>query len=309
MAPTHHGAEGSNYGILVGAVSAKALTDASAGLALSALFPRMPGNALKFDPTGASPIDLSTQKFPAYIEGVKYNFTDTAQAALAARTFKLASGTAPTGIQIVRVMWTDGNEHHWDAFVDPATAAAGFVLPKPPSGLADRTYETGLTTGARSDMVVQGLKTQVDGSGADITYTQEVELDDNNLDTITDQLSAFSVVFYAKPKVTFKTPAAGTASIAKSSKITVKVTNFKIGTTSADDGVVHLSFDNAGAAITGCDAANLSTETTAGNGELDYTLPAACAGSAVTMTATLYKPDTSGPVAPPVSTNMTLAIQ
>ncbi len=310
MAPTHHGAEGSNYGILVAAVSAKAITDVSAGLALSALFPRLPNNALKFDPNGASPIDLTAKKFPAFIEGVKYNFTDTAQPGLAGRTFKLGSGTAPTGIDVIRVMWSDGSEHHWDAYVDPATAAVGFIMPKPPPGLADRTYETGLSSGARSDMVVQGLRLAADdGNGAAISYTQEVEFDDHNLDTVTDQLTAFSVVYYAKPKVSFKTPASGTTSIAKSSKITVAVSSFKIGTTPSDDGVVHLSFNNAGAPITGCDATNLSTETTAGKGELDYTLPALCAGAAVTMKAELYRIDGTTPVAPAVSTSMTLAIQ
>ncbi len=51
------------------AVSVKGLSDTSVGLAVSALFPRIPGNKLVFDPTGTAggKVDLGAAgAFPAF---------------------------------------------------------------------------------------------------------------------------------------------------------------------------------------------------------------------------------------------------
>lgn len=310
MAPTHHGLEGADYGLLVAAVSAKALTDASAGLAMSALYARVSGNKLAFDPKGDAPVDLSGQAFPAFLEGAKYNFTDTDQPALAKRTFKLP-GAAPANVTVARVSFTDGMDRHWDVVADASALSAGFTLPKPPGALADRTFSDSLSTGQRSTMLVQGfrLNSAPSASGTALTFNNLVEFNDTNLDNLTRFLTAFSVVDYSRPSVAITDPKAGTASIAKGYKVVVAAKNFKIGAGAGSDGVVRLSLTSGGAAIAGCDAMKLDTETVAGNGTLEKVLPTACAGTNVKMMVELMDPTGATPIAPFVNSSITLNIQ
>lgn len=308
MAPTHHGIEGSHYGLVVAAISAKALTDASAGIGASALFPRMPGNKLAFDPTGAAPIDLSGQAFPAFPEGGKFNFTDAAQGAVPARSFR-ASAIADTAV--LRISFADDLDRRWDVIVD--AASPNFTLPNTPAGavLSDRLFGNGnKTTGGRSGLTVQGFRLKKDpltAGAADINFATYVELNGTNSARTTDFLTAFSFLSYATPSVSFTTPKDAGQTIAKGSKIALSVSGFAVGTTGTDDGVVLLAITNGGA---GCVGAALSTEVPMkGSGDLEYTLPAACGGDSVTLQATLVGVDGLTPIAPAVSKSLTVKIQ
>lgn len=313
MAPTHDGIEGGEYGLVIAGISAKGLTDSSAGLGASAIFARLPNNALVFDPKGAAPVDVSAESFPVFPEGAKFNFTNAAQGAIPARSFRFGAAPDLSKINVLRVSFADDMEHRWDVLMNPSQASAGFTLPAIPSGTthADRLFANGMASGDRSTMVVQALRlnTKPSGGGTAIDFNAFVELNDTNADRTTDLLTAFGFLDYGRPSVAFTTPKDSPATIAKGSKIVVQVKNFKVGTTGADDGVVGLSFSSGGSPVTGCDATTLSTETTAGNGELEYTLPMSCAGANLSMKAELLMIDGTTPVAPAVSTTNTVTIQ
>jgi hypothetical protein len=302
MAPTHHGIEGSHYGLLIAAISAKALTSASAGVGASALFPRLPGNKLVFDPTGTTPVDISGQVFPAFPEGAKFNYSGQADGAVPARSFRMSG--AVTGVNVVRVSFSDSLQTRWDIMVDPASP--GFTVPPVPGALRDRLFTNGNSaTGARSDLVVQAFRMTKDplttGSPA-VTFTDFVELNDTNGDRTTDFLTAFSFLSYGAPSISFKTPSTNPANITKGSNIVITTKSFVIG---PNDGAVQLSF----AGGTGCTNTVLTTETTAGNGELSYTLPMSCTGNGITVRAELVK--TIGPAVlnPAVAATITATIQ
>ncbi|MFO0596328.1 MAG: hypothetical protein U0228_13515 [Myxococcaceae bacterium] len=304
MAPTHHGIEGSHYGLLMAAISAKGLSDASAGIGASALFPRLPGNKLVFDPAGATPVDVSTQTFPVFPEGAKFNFTDAMDGTLRGRSFRMA--TAPTGVNVVRVSFSDSLETRWDVLVDAATP--GFTLPKPPGTLRDRLFSNGnATTGDRGTMVVQAFRMVNDpltsGSAA-VTFTNFVELNETNADRTTDFLTAFSFLTYAPPAVSFKTPSTNPATVTAMSKLQISVKSFSVGTQGTDDGVVKVTFTPAGS----CPAVTLDAEAPMkGSGVVETTLAAGCTG-AVSITATLMKIDGTTPIAPAVSSTINATI-
>jgi hypothetical protein len=307
MAPTHHGLEGSQYGLLVAAISAKALSDASAGIGASALFPRLPGNKLAFDPMGATPVDISGQAFPAFPEGARFNYATTADGAVPGRSFRMATNL--TGVNVLRVSFADGQERRWDVLVDPASP--GFTLPAMPAGvtLSDRLFSNGMSAGSRSTLLVQAFRMAKDPSAATpvaVSFNEFVELNDTNSDRTTDFLTAFSFLDYGRPEVSFKTPAANPANIMAGSKIVVEVSGFNIGTGASNDGVVRLSFTGG----TGCTDVTLSTEVPmAGSGELEHTLPAGCTGMGVVVKAELMKPNGTTPLAPAVSKTTTVNIQ
>lgn len=312
MAPTHHGIEGSEYGLVVAGISAKGLTDSSAGLGASAIFARLPGNKMAFDPNGASPIDVSGTAFPAYPEGAKYNFVDTAQGALPARSFRFAGTPSLTGLNVLRISFADDLEHRWDVLLDAARAADGFTLPKPPGTLRDRTFFSGMSTGERSTMVVQAFRLSTSpgsASGTAITFNNFVELTGTNAERTTDFLTAFSFLDFGRPSVSFTTPKDSPATVAKGSKLVLKVSNFKIGTTGDADGVVKLSFSSGGAPVAGCADATLNMETMAGNGTLEYTLPMSCSGASLSLKGELLRQDGMNPVLPAVSKTITITIQ
>ncbi|MEW5743321.1 MAG: dickkopf-related protein [Myxococcota bacterium] len=313
MAPTHHGLEGGEYGLVIAGISAKALTDSSAGLGASAIFARLPNNRLVFDPKGATPVDVSSMSFPVFPEGAKFNFTNAAQGAIPGRSFRFGAVPDLTGINVLRVSFADDREHRWDVLMNPATASAGFTLPAIPSGTAhaDRLFANGMASGSRSTLVVQALKlnTRPAGGGAAIDFNGFVEFNDTNADRTTDFLTGFSFLDFGRPSVDFTTPNSSPATIAKGSKVVVEVKNFKIGTTATDDGAVRLTFSLGGNPVAGCDAAVLKTETMAGNGELEYTLPMSCGGTDLSMKAELVGIDETTPIAPAVSKTVTVTIQ
>lgn len=303
MAPTHHGIEGAHYGLLMAAISAAGLNDASAGIGASALFPRLPNNKLVFDPAGATPIDVSTQSFPVFPEGAKFNFTNTMDGTLAGRSFRIPAAVA--GVNVVRVSFSDDLETRWDVLVDAATPT--FTLPVPPGTLRDRLFDNGMASGGRGTMVVQAFRMVTDplttGSPA-VSFTNYVELNGTNADRTTDFLTAFSFLTYAPPSVKFKTPSANPATITAMSKLTIEVASFSVGTGASDDGQVRLTFTPA----TNCPAVSISAEVPMkGSGEVEHTLPAGCTG-AVQIRAELVKTDGMTPIAPAVSTTISATI-
>lgn len=318
MAPTHDGIEGAEYGIVMAALSAKGLTDASAGLALSAIYPRIKDNKLIFDPTGATYADFSASAFPPFPEGAKYNYSDSQQGALAKRTFQFKAALA-AGVSVVRVSFGDDLDHRWDVLMEAPTAAGaalGFTLPKPPSSggaFIDRTFANGMASGGRSSMLVQAFALNSDPAhaGTALTFANLVELNSTNLDRVTDFLSAFSLEDYAPPSISFKTPNADGTSVTRGTKIVVNVKSFKVGATA--DGVVKFTITLGGNPVLGCTDPNgsvVSAEATAGTGDVEYTIPTAtsCTGAGVVAKAQLYLPDGVTALDPPVATTRTMTI-
>ncbi|MHB8879520.1 MAG: hypothetical protein ACYC8T_37985 [Myxococcaceae bacterium] len=303
-APTHHGIEGSEYGIVALALSLKSVTDSSAGLATSGLFTRVPGNKLKFDPKGATVVDLGAS-FLGFPEGARYNYTNTPQGALGARTFKFAADPGMVGVAIIRVVFTDRFDHSWVVYMDPASAAAGsFTLPTPPGAFTDRTYfnDNTVAQDSRSPLLVQALRLNDNpvAPGAAIPFQKLIELNSTNADRMVDFTTAFAFISYGRPEVKWMTPAAN-ASVAAGSAVKVKVTGFKIGTASTDDGFVRITTSGVGACTTPMDG---TTDASAGKGEISVNLPAGCTGTGLTLTATLYS-NAPAALSPPVSTVVT----
>jgi hypothetical protein len=304
MAPTHHGLEGAHYGLLIAAISAKGLSDKSAGLGASALFPRLPGNKLVFDPAGNTPMDVSTQVFPVYPEGAKFNYSGAADGAIPARSFRITG--ALTGVNVVRVSFADALQTRWDILVDPASP--GFTVPPVPGTLRDRVFSNNVAQGIRSDLLVQAFrmaKDPLNPPSTPVSFTDYVELNDTNADRTTDFLTAFSFLDYARPEISFKTPSSSPATITAGSKLVMNVTGFSIGTDASDDGIVGVTF--AGGA--GCTNTTISTETPMkGSGTVELTLPATCLGTGIVINAALLKNATTA-LSPPVSASITATIQ
>ena len=302
MAPTHHGLEGSPYGIIALASSIKAATDSTAGLAASAIFQRIAENKLVFNPTGTTG---SVQLIGPYLtipESAKYNFTDIAQPALTAHTFKFTSMISLTGVTVVRVLFTDNAEHRWTVMMSPADATGGFTLPKPPvgSGLPDRTYATNNTTGARSGMLVQTLKLNSNpgAGGTDLSYANLVELNSTNADRLIDFTSAFTLLDYGAPAISFLTPAKAGDTVAKNTDVKVKVARFKIGTTAMEDGVVRLEIVGGSAQCQPAVAPVGNMDASQGKGEILIKLPTDCTGMGLTLRARLYNTANALPIDP-----------
>lgn len=313
MAPTHHGIEGADYGLVALALSLKSITDASAGIATSAIYSRVSGNQLKFDPKGATPVTLGGG-FLAFPEGAKHNFTNAAQPALAARTFKLTLPTSVTlaGVTMIRVAFTDELDHRWVIFTSQAEAANGIRLPTPPAGFADRTFSNGLTTGVRSTLLAQAIRLNDNpaGTGTAISFQGLVELNNTNYDRITDFTTGFSFIDYARPEVSWNTPSTAGTTVMKSGTVKVDVTGFKVGTNAAagEEGIVRLTFPGS----PNCADVDTNTDASGGKGEITISLAgvgANCTGS-VTMKAILYdNQGTPAPIAPEVSASITATLQ
>ncbi len=308
MAPTHHGLEGSHYGLLIAAISAKALSDASAGVGASALFPRLPGNKLVFDPAGNTPLDLSGQAFPVFPEGAKFNYAGTADGAVPARSFRLRAAGSTTGavpgVNVVRVSFADAIETRWDILVDATNT--DFTVPPAPGTMRDRLFANNIAGGTRSDLLVQAFRMTKDplvSTSAPVTFNDYVELNDTNAERTTDFLTAFSFLNYGRPTITFKTPAASPATITAGSKLVVTVKGFVL---SATDGAVKFGFTGGPAACTG---GVVSAETMAGSGDVEYTLPAGCVGAGITVRAELVKAVDSSVLSPAVAATLTATIQ
>ncbi|GEM_PF-810368 len=309
MSPTHHGIEGSQYGIVALGLSLKSITDASAGLATSAIFSRVLENRLKFDPKGTTPVDIGAN-FPGFPESAKYNFTSSAAGGINGRSFKFSSATesSSAGASFTRVVFTDSADHTWVILMDPAAATTGFTLPTPPGTFGDRTFFTGMNTGSRSTFLVQQIRLNDNPSaatGAAISFNKLVEFNSTNADRLVDFTTGFSLVDYDRPSVVWKTPAAAGTNVAKGSAVVVIVKGFKVGATLAEDGFVRLSVTPANAM---CPDVDVKTDASNGKQEISITVPAACVQANATLTATLVS--TAGmPIVPGVAASIGANIQ
>ncbi|MFL5318723.1 MAG: hypothetical protein ACJ790_03635 [Myxococcaceae bacterium] len=308
MAPTHHGLEGSQYGIVALAASLKSATDSTAGIATSALFQRVPNNQLAFDPDGTAPVSLDGP-FLTIPENARYNFNATPYKGLTARTFAFTTAPSLSGATLVRVTFTDRAEHRWAVLVDPTqavNATAGFVLPDPAAVTGswdDRTFDSG-ATGTRSTLQVQTLKL-ADDAGAPITFKSLVELNGTNADRLVDFTRGFTVLDYGRPEVGWSSPTnGGTVAVGGTVKVTVK--HFKVGNNASagDEGGVVVDCGTGGSKT----SAPVYTDTSQGKGEINVTLPSGCTAGASTLTATLV--DTAGnPIQPIASSSIDVTIQ
>jgi hypothetical protein len=313
-APAHSGTEGSELGIILGALSAASFSDPSAQVGASALFVRPPENKFPFDPQGMMPIDASTQTYPVYPESARFNAGDAPSGGLGPRGFRFLTSSVASAlgssVQVIRVSFNDEAENRWDVMVDASQAGTGFVLPKPPAGFRDRLFETGMTTGPRSSMGIQALRLSAAPSptgGSPLSFKQLVEFNGTNYERLTTMLTGFAFLDYGRPKISFKMSVPATA-MKGTTKVTVKVERFKIGTAMGDDGLVKLSFLDGGAPKAGCDVSS-STELMAGRGEVELTIPATCSGANLTAKAQLFYSDMS-PVGPEVSvTQSSITVQ
>lgn len=320
MAPAHSGLEGAGYGLLIAALSTTSIDDVSAGIGASAIFPKLPMNQLKFDPTGSAPIDVSGLAFPPFPEGLKVNYGANAVQGLPSRALRFSAALMSVGV--VRVVFTDGLERRWEVLLDPAQATSAIVLPTPPTGaamLTDRLFADNMTGGKRASVAVQTFNLNTEGGvisgGTPVGFTQFVEANSTNADNVTSMLQSFAFVDRGAPTIGISKPEGGSmmgmpASVAKGSELMVEVSAFKVGTTGADDGVVRLRFSINGAPAPGCGsngAVNLTAETTAGNGELVYALPMACTG-ALRVDAELMDPTGTTALDPAVSTTKYITV-
>jgi hypothetical protein len=315
MAPAHHGLEGSEYGLIVAALSAKSLSDVTAGVGLSAIFARVAGNKLVFDPSGASKIDVSSLSFPVMPDGIKFNYATTAIPGVPGRTLRMVNNPSidfsATGMTVIRASFADDLDRRWDVVADAATLSSGFTLPRWPTQ-PDRLFANNLSTGSRSSLVVQALRlnTNPGGTGgAPISFLDYVEFNSTNADRTTDFLTGFSVMDVTKPDLKFTSPKKNPATIGIGTKVALEVAGFIIGTAPDADGVVKLSFTAAGAPVAGCTEVVLEAETTKGNGVLEHLLPGSCVGANITLTAQLMLADKRTPIAPAVSTTTVVTIQ
>ncbi|MBX5484900.1 MAG: hypothetical protein IRZ16_24020 [Myxococcaceae bacterium] len=302
MAPTHSGIEGAQYKLVAVAASLQSVNDASAGLALSAVFHNVKDNKLVFDPKGEDPVEID-HPFLGFPENAKYNFTSDPQPGLAPRTFKFSSPPSISGATVIRIQFTDADDHRWQVITDVASANAGVVIPPPPGTFADRSFRTGSTTGERSSLLVQALK--LENAGTAVSFKDFVELNGTNMDRIGQYLVAFSVIDYGRPQISWITPAHDNDTVPPGGTVKLSVKNFKVGSTMTDDGVVKVSFANGPSA---CIDVTISNDPSMGKGELSATLPAGCEGAGIEMTATLYNGQ-GQPIAPAVSATRTVNIQ
>ncbi|WNG57205.1 hypothetical protein F0U59_22335 [Archangium gephyra] len=300
MAPAHHGLEGSPYELMITAASSAASSDGTAGAASSALIHRTL-QKLPFDPKGATPVMVGGSFLPVP-EGARYNYNRVAGGGLEGRQLRFLGAPELPAAMVLRAVFTNRPERRWEVLMDVARAGTGVRLPLPPEGFEDRTYY-GDTVGSRSPMGVQALEVRRTGTsaGAAVNLHGLVEADGVDLEHLGELTVAWSALEYGRPLVTWLEPAEDGQSVAKGSKVKVRVLGFRVGSGIVDEGYVRLTF----AGGTGCEP--VDGYVVEGRGEVELQLPEACTGAGVQLNATLV--DTEGvALSPPVTSQRTLTI-
>lgn len=297
MAPAHHGLEGSPYELMVTASSAAA----SSSLIHRTL------EKLPFDPKGGSPVAVSGP-FLLVPEGAHYNYNPVAIPGLAGRQLRFAPAPALPAQTVLRAVFTNRTEHRWVVLMDVARASTGVRLPVPPEGFEDRTYY-GDTVGSRSPLAMQALAVRRTGTlaGAAMNLNGLVDADGVDLEHLGELTVAWSALDYGRALVTWVEPAEDGQSVARGSKVKVRVSAFRVGSGVVDtDGYVRLTF--AGGA--GCEGEVKEGTVADAQGQVELTLPDGCTGTGVALTATLMEPKERGdqPVSPPVMSTRILTI-
>lgn len=298
MAPTHHGLEGAEYLVLIGALGGSG-GDAAQTPGTSFLVARPAGHRLTFDPEGRAPWNLSQRTFLPLPEGARFNFLDVEASGLPPRSFRFVEGPDLSTASVVRVTLADVFDHRWEILMAPT--AVGFTLPKPPAGYADRAFALDDSTGPRSSMMVHTQRFE-SNEGALRTFAQVLELDEARSDRLGASLTALALVDYTRPTIEFLEPS---GTLPRGGTLSAKVWRFQLGRGVGANGVVRLSFTPEA----GCPPAVLSEETTPGNGIVQLALPPGCVGTDLTVTAALLEQDGVTPVRPPVSATRRLTIE
>jgi hypothetical protein len=308
MAPTHHGLEGSPYDLMITASSSVESNDATAGAASSVLIHRTL-EKLPFDPKGSAPVVVNGP-FPPVPEGFRYNYTREPGGGLEGRQLRYVLGPEALALPastVLRAVFTNRAEHRWVVLLDVARATTGVRLPLPPEDFEDRTYD-GDVVGSRAPWGMQALAVRRTGTlaGALLDLNGLVEADGVDLNRLGELTVAYSALEYGRPLVTWVEPAEDGQSLARGSKVKVRVRAFRVGSNPVEDeGSVRLTF----AGGTGCEGEEVRgyVVDSQGRGEVELPLPGACTGTGVQLTATLV--DTGGTALnPPVTSTRTLTL-
>jgi hypothetical protein len=282
-------------------MAAVKLSTIQTNLVASAVLYRVPGNKISFDLSGANPISMP-MGFVAVPESAKFNAGVNALPSLPLRTFKFATALSTTGLNVLRVQFSNSAGRRWTVMADVSTP--NFTLPTPPgtpTAFEDRIYDNNSPGSQRATMLVQmlGLSSTPAAGGNPVGFTQLVELGSTNADRLTDLTTAFSVDSYGRPKIAWTTPSAAGSTILHGTNVAVTVTNFVVGQTATADGIVRISFTGG----TGCTGTVDGTvDSSGGQGQISIQLPQGCTGTGMTLTATLYDNEaTPQPISPAVS--------
>jgi len=149
----------------------------------------IPGGRLLFDIDGGTPFDLPP--FPPFPERAEYNEGRADAGTLAVRGFRFAGDAGVAEASVVQVVFTNQQGRRWVVAMDPARATAGFTLPYPAPGFADRSLWNGATL-PRSQLKVQTLRFA--RGGAPLSFAELVEWNEVNLDRADVYLTGFATV-------------------------------------------------------------------------------------------------------------------
>ena len=304
MAPAHHGLEGQPYELVL--TASQSATSAAAGAGSSLLVHRAL-RTLPFDPRGSTPV-APLGPFLSVPEGSRYNYASKDALGLKGRQWRFPVAPELPPSTLLRAVFTTRSEHHWNVFMDVARAASGLRLPVPPASLEDRTYWGDLPA-SRAPYAVQALALRQGGTpdGAVLGLRGLVEAQGVDLGGVGAAVVASSSLDYGRAAVEWVVPAAEGQSVARGSRVKVRVSFFRVGssTTGSDDGAVRLTFSGG----TGCEGETVTgTETDSqGLGEVELLLPSNCSGTRVQLTAALVDPSGT-PLVPAVASTRAVVI-
>lgn len=276
MAPTHRGLEGLPYRLVVSATSGGPAQDGV--VATSTLVANLPRP--EFDPDGLQPVDAGLS-FLALPESVRYNFDGDAHGGLDGRELQAeVDGRA----SVVRAEFTNRAGRRWTVLLDPDDADAGVVIPTPPLGFEDRTFD-GALLGTRAKLQVEALRVRGLDRRVGQGPSRLVAVGGLGLERLADLTDAVATLSLGRPEVTWRHPEADGQRLARGSAVRVSVSGFRLGTGPGGEGQVRVSLRGG----TGCnDQVQFASAPVApGRGEVELQLPAACSGRGVTMVATL----------------------
>lgn len=201
---------------------------------------------------------------------------------------------------MVRAEFTNRAGRRWTVLMDPDDTDDGVVVPRPPPGFEDRTFDfDGVLQETRAKLQVEALRVRgLDrrmGQGPSRLVATE-GLGAERLADLTDAVATLSV---GRPEVTWRHPEADGQRLARGSAVRVSVSGFRLGTGSGGEGQVRVSMRGG----SGCNDQALfaSAPIAPGRGEVELQLPAKCSGLGVSLVATLV--DLEGdPLRPLVTT-------
>ncbi|MFP2961267.1 carboxypeptidase regulatory-like domain-containing protein [Myxococcus sp. 1LA] len=289
MAPAHQGLEGQPYRLVVSATSGARGPDGA--LATSTLVASLPGPT--FDPAGTQPVEAGLS-FLSVPESVRYNFDSGAHGGLDGREFQ---AEVDSRVGLIRAEFTSRAGRRWTVWVDPDEADDGVVVPRPPPGVEDRTYDNALL-GTRARLQVEALRVL----GLDRRLGQGpsrlAAANGPGMERLADLTEAVAVVSLGRPEVTWRHPEEDGQRLARGSAVRVSVSGFRLGTQSGGEGQVRVSLQGG----VRCQEHVLfaADPVAPGRGEVELELPPTCSGPGVSLVATLV--DTEGePLRPLVS--------